>query len=622
MTVDYWTSSQAEIWAKKEDFKNCSDNEPMVYLVNMIDTLADQLPKFVRNNLLHYTAMVYAHRFVTVTAATLDGEKCCEIAALALSLAIESDAKSVSQPVWDSALAKVFPCEVVHRGIASAVESGKGKFLEKLSFDLFVYHPFEPLGLLLAKELENITKSSSSVVSSVAIGILNSLYRTSSIVEQPPYLLAVSAVAGALLLVPNVRVDVGAFLSKQPVDVAAVGDILCNKLFNFAKMKELPLPDPPAVFDLPSPSGRTGRSVSRQTSRTIGGSSGRSRASSNRKRNLNEGLASLNWALLPSLGDDSSNYSNRSSQRRPITLSELKVLKEIARCSPPSGILKLVDVKLYSCAEQNLFQSGGFYVVSGLFDATGSQFDSVVRLLAGRSQLLSIIEQLLQAVLFLNELKICHYSIEPKNIMVSGDSLKIASLSTCSVLPSVPTSLPSHPYRAPELLLGNSGGTKDDPLSVDLWSLGCVIAEIARIFATRNRYEEPLFTLTDSLPEKVPSKCPVNDSSVYKNCRYFLRITECLNKGDLPSPDIWPGFKTRGSLDALNQLISFRNAKYADRNSFTTSYLDLRAYLKDTDGDDGLVTEIVKALLRWCPERRVNPRICLSRLIKVKSSHE
>ena len=613
MTVDYWKSSQAELWACK-DYTSCTDNENIVYVINMIDTLADQLPKVVRNGLLHYTAMVYAHRFVGVTSRALDGESCCEIAALALSLAIEADGKAVPQVAWDAAVAKVFPCAVVHRGIASAVETGKGTFLEKLAFDLFVYHPFETLGLLLAQE-----NFSSSSVSSVSIGIINSLFRTPAIVQQPPYLIAVAAIAGALLLSSENESAASKFLDKLPVDVSAVQHILTNDLLNFIRNKELPLPEPPAVFDLPSPSGRTGRSVSRQTSRSLGASSGRSKSSTaSRKRGaVNEGLASLSWALLPSFGDDS-NYSIRSSHKRAVTMSELKILKEISKLNPPSGLVKLVDVKLYSISELNHLKSSGQFLVSGVFDVIGNQFDSIVRLLAGRMQLLSIVEQLLQAVLFLNEMKICHFGIEPKNIMVSGESIKIASFSTAAILPSVPSSLPSHPYRAPELLIGSSGGVKDDPLAVDLWSLGCVIAEIARIYATRNRYEEPLFGLTDPLPDKVPPKCPVTDPAIYTNCRYLIRISECLNKGEIPSPDIWPGFKHRGNSDAVVQLYLFKNSKYADRNAFTSASGDLRAYLKDKDGDEGVITEIVKALLRWCPERRANPRICLSRVIKVK----
>ena len=644
MPADFWNSSQLDVWCAKDYSRLCESvtdekgsesvpSESVCYLINSIDSLSDQLPKFVRNSYLHYTAMVYAQRYLQViladasTAPNLDGQLCCEIATLCLLVAIEADGRTITQSVWDSAVIKVFPCEVVHRGIHSAVDAGKGAMIELLGFDPHIHHPFETLGLILADlTLETATPA---LVSNIALGIVNSLYRTTAVVEYPPYVVAIAAVTGALLVVGEPAVE--KWLASLPVDTGAVDEILTAKLYPYIKNREIPLPSPPAVEDLPSPSARTGRSVSRQSSRTVAPSTRSAQATGSHNKRKREQptdiLSSLAWALLPRDSDENAASSNRptSNHRRPVALSELRVLREISRLSPPAGLVKLIEVKLYSSAEEVTYRtnmSGGQFVVNGLFDCTGTQFDSIVRLLAKPMDLVNVVEQLLTAVNFLNELKVCHFSIEPKNIMISGSDIKIASLSTCSVLPTVPTDMPSLHYRSPELLLGSTGGVRDDPLAVDVWSVGCVIAEIARIFSTRNRYEEPLFKLNDGLPDRVPhdSKCPVADLNTYTNCRMLMRIACCLNMGVLPGPTVWPGLSKRGNYDNTIRLTEYRKKKVPDRNVFASSesHDDLKSYLKESGSEDGIVTEIVKALLRWCPERRASPRQCLSRIIKFK----
>ena len=612
--MDFWSSSHHSWLAKDYSVLNevGSDlptlpKDEVVYVINAIDSLADQLPRFVRNVHLHYSAMVLAHRYMQSLLVTgaLDGELCCEIAAAALHLAIEADGRSIPSATWDAAIKKIFPCQVVHRGTASAIAGTQGEFLQVLNFDLHVHQPFETVSLLLAE------LGATPATAGVAFGILNSLFRTTSIVEFPPQVTGAAAVVGALLLTGEPAESVDKLLCRLPIDEAAIRDILQLHLFPCVRARELPLPTPPAVNDQPSPSARTGRSVSRQSSRIPSTRSQRSTV----KRKREDPLSSLAWALLPAV-DENCQTSNRGGQgqRRPVGLSELRILREIS-AQAPSGLVRLTDVRLYTPAEEHMQKSSGVFTVSGQFDSSGSQFDSIVRLLGSEEQLMDVIEQLLSATLYLNEHKICHFGIEPKNLMITANAVKIASLSTATVLPTIPTTLPSLPYRAPELLLGSSGGAKDDPLAVDLWSLGCVIAEIARIFATRNRYEDPLFRLTDALPDKPTNKFPVSDTNVYTNCRYLMRITECLNKGIVPARDVWPDMHKRGHYEGLLKLMEYKNTHFPDKK-LSGPTEDLRTYMRDKD--DGVATEIVKALLRWCPERRVSPRVCLARIIKHK----
>jgi hypothetical protein len=625
MTVDYWKSSQYEhrctspdeelLLVEKVGEKISVPKESVVFIMNVIDTLADQLPKFVRNSLLHYSAMVLAQRYIskqTALCSEMDGQLCCEIATLALYVSIESDNRSIAQQQWDSAVMKVFACEVVHRGILSAVESGKGHFVESLNFDLFVYHPFETVGLLLA-ELTTVPPAVASQVVSVSYAVINSLYRTVVVVQQPPYVVAIAAVVAGLLL--N-EVDASEFLSSQPVEVGVVESILTTHLYNFLKYRELPLSRPPPVADLPSPSARTGRSVSRQSSRIPSTRSmGSQLNSSDRKRKRDDPISSLSWALLPAL-DENSISSKSSGYRRSVSLSELRILREVARLNPPPGIVSLSEVRLYTPAEESMYRAqGAAFVVNGSFDCSGNQFDSIVRLLDSYDSVLNVAEQLLYAVLFLNEVKICHFGIEPQNIMITSNSVKIASLATATVLPTVPTVLPSLSYRPPELLLG-PGAAKDDALAVDLWSLGCVLAEITRIYSTRNRYEDPLFVLADSFPDRPKDRFPVHDSQTYMNCRYLIRMAERLNKGSLPTKDVWPDIHRRNGYEAALQMLKYKDTHFPPRKGAMSD--DVRAYMRDSS--EGVMTEIVMALLRWCPDRRVNPRICLSRIIKHRSN--
>jgi hypothetical protein len=622
MTVDYWSSSQYNVWTADKNYaflkENIDENsdiyvpkDQVVYTINAIDSLADQLPKFVRHAHLHYTAMVLAQRFLTKEDQTvLDGQACCEIACLALNVAIESDGRSVPASVWDAAVMKVFPCEVVHRGIMSAVDSGKASFVQALNFDLFVYHPFETVALLLAS-------NNQQAISSTAYGILNSLYRTAVVVENPPYVVAIASVVGAHLLCGTEHSKVGEFLSSQPVDPKLIENILTDHLYNFVKHREIPLSNPPEIENLPSPSARTGRSVSRQSSRVP---STRQTASSNKRKrgkpaNEESWLGSLAWALLPPLDENRPTANDSGGIKRPVCLSELRILRETTRMRPPRGLISLSDVRLYSPAEEGIYRPHGSpFVVQGIFDANGSQFDSIVRLLRDYDSLVDVAEQLLSALLFLNELKIVHFGIEPQNIMVTSDGVKIASLATASVAPTIPSHPPSVYYQAPELLMGSTGGVKDDPHAVDLWSLGCVLAEITRIYHTRNRYEDPLFKLADNLPDKPKERFPVHDSVVYSNCRYLIRIAERLNKASVPTKDIWPDMHKRGNYQAFSNLLQYKVSHYPEKKGSLGD--DVRAYMQDTP--DGVMTEIVMALLRWCPQRRVSPRVCLNRVIKFR----
>ena len=633
MTANFWTSShytflksidETKIFSREEQEENFRDK--IVYIINSIDSLSDHLPRFVRSSFCHYTAMVLAQRFIYLSEPpiTLDGESCCNIACLSLWVACESDNRLIPTSTWDFAVAKVFPCEVVHRGVWSCIDLGRKIFVAALGFNVHIHHPFDTVGYLLGEIIELTTES--HLVTDLALGTLNSLYRSSAIIQYPPYVVAIASVCAALLMAGEPDQKLSFLLDRLPVNHLEIEKILSLHLLPHIESRELPPQEPPKLDHVTSPSSRASRSVSRQSSRAT--SSTTSRRTRSCKRTKSTPMSAVPEDFLAY--SHNPDRATKSQLSRPVTLSELRILREI-NAQTTNAIVKLVDVDLYSATEESAYKSsfGSSLIVHGFFDSTGTQFDSVSRLMGGdKSRLIDLIEQVVSGVHFLNEHKICHFGLEPKNFMVSDDCLKIASFTSASILPTIPTSLPTQEYRPPELLMGSLSPKDDDPLAVDLWSLGCVIAELARIFATRNRYEDPLFVINsehDGLPDRPESRAPVVDRSIYTDTRYVLKIASVLNGSMLPPVDVWPNIQKRQHYEKVTSMMEYsrkkHSTKFGSHGIVGVGENSLHQYCKE-DSSDAIVTEIVKALLRWSPEKRASPRMILQRIAKYRISNK
>jgi len=80
-------------------------------------------------------------------------------------------------------------------------------------------------------------------------------------------------------------------------------------------------------------------------------------------------------------------------------------------------------------------------------------------------------------LVYTHDKNIVHCDLKPENILVKSEtslSIKLIDFGTsCTAGNSIFSYVQSRYYRAPEIILGCEYG-----LMVDIWSLGCVIAEL------------------------------------------------------------------------------------------------------------------------------------------------
>lgn len=87
--------------------------------------------------------------------------------------------------------------------------------------------------------------------------------------------------------------------------------------------------------------------------------------------------------------------------------------------------------------------------------------------------------QLMRSIAYIHALGICHRDIKPQNVLVDPSThvLKLCDFGSAKqLIPGEPnvSYICSRYYRAPELIFGNS----DYQCVIDVWSVGCVIAEL------------------------------------------------------------------------------------------------------------------------------------------------
>jgi len=109
-------------------------------------------------------------------------------------------------------------------------------------------------------------------------------------------------------------------------------------------------------------------------------------------------------------------------------------------------------------------------------------------------QVKKIMQQILQALLFCHSRRFMHRDLKPENILVDEEfNIKIADfgLARAYQIPGKPytNEVQTLWYRAPEILLGCSQYS----VSIDVWSVGCIFAELVRgcaLFREQNPWNQ------------------------------------------------------------------------------------------------------------------------------------
>lgn len=178
----------------------------------------------------------------------------------------------------------------------------------------------------------------------------------------------------------------------------------------------------------------------------------------------------------------------------------------------------------------------------------------------------SFMWQLLSALSYCHLRRIVHRDLKPQNILVSDTGvIKIADFGLARNF-SFPSRNYTHEvvtlwYRPPEILLG----TQRYSTSLDMWSLGCIFAEISAV--------KPLF----------PGECEISQ---------LFKIFEIIGT---PNNKNWPGVNDFPHYKAVFPQWSFDLEK-----------------LREMSGLDENGLDVLKEILRYPPERRLTAKGALS----------
>ena len=123
----------------------------------------------------------------------------------------------------------------------------------------------------------------------------------------------------------------------------------------------------------------------------------------------------------------------------------------------------------------------------------------------------SLLYQLLVGIQYVHKLKILHRDLKSENLLVSKDGvLKIADFGLARgfglPIKTFRNDVVSLWYRSPDILLGNENYT----VSVDMWSVGCIFAEMVNGSILFQAYSEK-----EQIKKKKPRKMQ-NYSEIYK----------------------------------------------------------------------------------------------------------
>jgi len=176
--------------------------------------------------------------------------------------------------------------------------------------------------------------------------------------------------------------------------------------------------------------------------------------------------------------------------------------------------------------------------------------------------------QLLQAILFCHQRRVLHRDLKPQNLLIDkSGAIKVADFGLARAF-GVPVRVYTHEvvtlwYRAPEILLGANKYS----CPVDIWSIGCIFAEMAN--------KRPLFQ---------------GDSEIDQLFRIFRVLRT-------PNEDIWPG---------CSSLPDFKTT-FPTWNNY-----NLEGQMKEEANIDDQGLKLLASMLEYDPSKRITAKKALS----------
>ena len=221
-----------------------------------------------------------------------------------------------------------------------------------------------------------------------------------------------------------------------------------------------------------------------------------------------------------------------------------------------------------------------------------------------RLRLSHIIRQCLVALKFVHELGLVHSDIKPENILLSSYSralIKIIDFGSSSFVSDRQSSyIQSRSYRAPEVILGLPYDGK-----IDIWSLGCVVAELYTNEVTfQNDSELSMLSRIEAICGPFPRHM-INKG---RNCHRIFTDSGLIYEKILSSDDVDEEDNSHGSSSSENTEKFFfrvyqpKTTTIAARLGFDEDLLDQP--LSDDDENRALFIDFVRKLLTIDPDKR------------------
>ncbi|XP_068280941.1 homeodomain-interacting protein kinase 4 [Nyctibius grandis] len=233
----------------------------------------------------------------------------------------------------------------------------------------------------------------------------------------------------------------------------------------------------------------------------------------------------------------------------------------------------------------------------------------------------TITAQVLAALVKLKELSIIHADLKPENIMLVDHArypfrVKLVDFGSASIFTEVrhvkQPYIQSRFYRAPEILLGLPFCEK-----VDVWSLGCVMAELHLgwpLYPGVNEYDQVRYICSTLGLPRGELLC-----AAQKSRSFFQRVPHPTGSWQLKPPGkeiVKPTERRKYVFSSLDQLAAV--------NIYPVSCSSREALAERCDLHE--MVELVKRMLTWDSQKRIMPSAALKHpfisLQHVKSSFE